>query len=278
MAEEFPQPGMIDRLRELCSQDPDLRAAMLYGSFPLGEADEFSDIDCLLYFRETALPAIDRREWISRLAPLLLFYQNEFGNWAAVFENIVRGEFHFYPESKMADLDGFAGSLWFPSAQTAVLVDKNGDLARRLQDLTGPQPTHGDEQDLEYLTNSFCNWMVFGANVYARGEHARALEILHLVQDVLLRLVRMHAGSTRHWITPTRQLENEISALYYREFQSCTAPLEPAALRQAYQHAWRWGRSLLEKLYAHFGIDRPVALIEPIERHVSQRLGFSPEL
>lgn len=41
----LPREGMIERLRQICEQDEHVVAAMLYGSFPWQEADQFSKLD-----------------------------------------------------------------------------------------------------------------------------------------------------------------------------------------------------------------------------------------
>ena len=41
----LPQEAMIERVRELCEQDGRVVAALMYGSFALGQGDRFSDIE-----------------------------------------------------------------------------------------------------------------------------------------------------------------------------------------------------------------------------------------
>jgi hypothetical protein len=57
------QQTMIKRLRHVCQQDERLVAAMLYGSFTYSQGDQFSDIECLLFFEDDALEGIDQRAW-----------------------------------------------------------------------------------------------------------------------------------------------------------------------------------------------------------------------
>ena len=83
-------------------------------SFARGEGDRYSDLDCQLYFQEEALAEVDQLAWISQIAQVGLYYVNEFGVGAAVFENLVRGEFHFDPVSAMQKLPSLQGALWFP--------------------------------------------------------------------------------------------------------------------------------------------------------------------
>lgn len=240
---------------------------MLYGSFTQSEADRFSDVDAMLYFDDAALAEVEPRAWLEAIAPLGLYYCNEFGNHAVVFRNLIRGEFHFDPANAIAELENFRGQVWFPSVEAAVLVDKRGRLAQALQPLIGEPPSRGDAQTVAYLRDSFLNWFLFGVNVLARGETARALEIMGLVQDNLLRLIRLQEGSTAHWITPTKALEREISAVAFRRFQGCTAPLERRALWEGYREAWAYGNDLLRALAQVYAVDLPNELIEDIGDH-----------
>ncbi|MGD8807290.1 MAG: nucleotidyltransferase domain-containing protein, partial [Chloroflexota bacterium] len=95
---------LISRLKRICRQDQRLLAAMHYGSYTRGEADRYSDLDIMLFFDDRSLAEIDQPAWLSQIAPVELLYVNEFGNSVAIFENLVRGEFHFDPAAKMADL------------------------------------------------------------------------------------------------------------------------------------------------------------------------------
>ena len=74
------QEVMIEKLRELCQRDERVVAALMYGSFALGQGDSFSDIEFYLFFDDEALDGLAEEAWVSRIAPLDLYYVNEFGN------------------------------------------------------------------------------------------------------------------------------------------------------------------------------------------------------
>jgi lincosamide nucleotidyltransferase B/F len=101
------QEVMIEKVRELCNQDQRVVAALMYGSFALGEGDRFSDIEFYLFFDEEALGDLEEQAWVGQIAPLELYYVNEFGNGTAIFENLVRGEFHFEAASKVGLVDAW---------------------------------------------------------------------------------------------------------------------------------------------------------------------------
>jgi len=136
----IPQEQMITRLTELCHQDERLVAAMLYGSFIWGEADQYSDIDCMLYFAGDRLKEIKTKEWLNQIRPVDLFYNNKFGNSVAIFDNLVRGEFHSGKSGDMASLASHRGRVTFPSLDSVILVDKSGQLAGHVRPLIGRPP------------------------------------------------------------------------------------------------------------------------------------------
>ena len=271
MVNILPQEIMIERLRQICHQDQRLVAAMLYGSFTYGEADQFSDIDCVLFFEDEALAEIDPQAWLSQIAPVEVYFKNEFGNGSAIFSNLVRGEFHFDPASEMQRLEKLQGSLWFPSLEAVLILDRTGQLRQHLQALIGPPPEHDTPQEAGFQIHSFLNWMLFGSNVLARGEMARALELLHIVQDTLLRMARLLEGSSERWITPTRAAEREISPTAYARLAACSAKLESRALWEAYMEAWRWGNELMGGLAARHHLELPAGLIEKLDRRLVER-------
>jgi lincosamide nucleotidyltransferase len=263
LAQSLPQHEMIETLRRLCREDSRLEAAMLYGSFAYGEADEFSDIDVILYFSDDMLKDVDQRAWVAQIRPVEVFYVNEFGNRVAIFDNLVRAEFHFDPVSHMSNLDALRGVIWFPT-DDVILLDRHGKLAPHLQ-LLNEKPAHDTDATREHLSNEFFNWFLFGVNVLARGEYARAVEILHIVQDQLLRMARLDEHQTRHWMTPTRALEHEISTEVYTRYAQTHPTLDKRALWSAYRTAWQWGKSWIQK----YGTNHD-NLITKLEKHLTE--------
>ncbi len=112
---------MIEKIREACEQDDRLVSALMYGSFAQGEGDEFSDIEFYLFFRDEAAQEVDQQAWVSQIAPVDLYYVNEFVNGTAIFENLARGEFHFEKVSDRRMVDAWE-VLWFPSLSPGRVV------------------------------------------------------------------------------------------------------------------------------------------------------------
>lgn len=237
------QQTMIDTLRRVCHEDARVEAAMLYGSFAYGEADEFSDLDVLLYFDDEALKDLDQQAWAAQIHPIALSYINDFGIRAIIFDNLVRGEFHFDPASTIPHLERFKGVLWFPSS--AILLDRDGKLAHHLQVLA-EKPQRDTPKVRATLCNEFLNRFLFSINVLKRGELMRAVELLVGLNDLLLQMIRLDEKQTDHWITPTRAAETELSAAAYDRLIQCTAPCDKSALWEAYHAAWQLGKTWID--------------------------------
>ena len=240
----LPQESLIARVRASCSADPRLDAALMYGSFAQGSADEHSDIEFWLFFgADPGAP----RDWIAQVAPLVHLVRNEFGAHVAIFRGLIRGEFHF---ASVADI---ASVRQWPARGGAVpVVDRRGELAAALDAVPDKSPT-GDPEE---LCGRFANWLVLAHHVGRRGEHLRALDALAHAQRHLLWMARLAEHSTGHWLTPSRRAEQELR------------PETAAALAHTHQDvrlAWQLGRALWTRLAAQGGKDIPQDLFDELD-------------
>jgi lincosamide nucleotidyltransferase len=261
---------MIARLRELCAQEARLVAAMLYGSFTRQEGDRYADIECLLYFQDEHLPDIDPQAWVSQIAPVALYFVNEFGVGTAIFHNLVRGEFHFDPASQMAVVESWQGLLAFPSLETTLLLDRTGELTRRLGAVIGPPPRQDAPEQVQALINRAINWSLFGLNVLARGELLRALELLNTLHRHLLFMLRLRDASYAHWLTPSKSAEQDLPAADIARLATCTAPMRRADLWRAYLATWAWLTELMRLLEARYPVQVPHGLLAKIGRYAEE--------
>jgi lincosamide nucleotidyltransferase len=266
----LPQEEMIEKVRELSERDKRVVSALMYGSFALGQGDRFSDIEFYLFFAEEASEGLQEEAWVGQIAPLVLYYVNEFGNGAAIFENLVRGEFHFEVASNIGLVDSWE-TAWFPSLESAVLVDKNGELTSRVGRLVRRSPDLDSPERALFLCRSLTNWTLMGANLLERGEYARAETFLTLVHGHLLQALWLVEGKSDNWLSPTRRLEEDASATSYERYRACTAALEAEQLVLAYASTWEWGRELIGELATRHSLVLPEALLDKLD----QRLGVS---
>lgn len=264
---------MIERVRRVCREDERLVAAMMYGSFAQGEGDGLSDIEFILFFEDDALEGLDQEEWISRISPVELYFVNEYGNGTAIFDNLVRGEFHFDRASDAARIDeSWKDTDWLPTLEDTLVLDRTGELARRLEFIVGPPPDRDTPERARFVCNCFVNWLLFGSNLVVRGELARALNLLGIVRDQLLYMVRMLEGSTERWFNPAKLLEETVSADAYARYAACTARLDRDDLRLAYLSAWEWGREMMAALSERHGAVVPATLLEKLDRRFAEAL------
>ena len=265
------QEAMIERVRQLCHLDERLVAAMMYGSFAQSEGDEFSDIEFILFFGDDALEDVDQKEWVMQVAPVELYFVNEFGIGTAIFDNLIRGEFHFDKASDIEKIDeSWKRTDWLPSLDATLILDRTGELSRRLQMVVGPPLDRSTPEQIQFLCNCFVNWLLLGSNLLARGELARALEFLGFVQRQLLWMIRILEQKTEHWPTPSKALEEDVSEAAYARYVACTAHLDKEALWKAYLSAWAWGKEMMLSLTPRRDTVLPAALLDRLDGHLTE--------
>jgi lincosamide nucleotidyltransferase B/F len=230
----------------------------MYGSFAADEGDEHSDIEFYVYLKDEAVPSFDEAAWLGEIAPVLLCYRNEYGVTTAIFEDLVRAEFHFASLSSVLDLQRTVPASWLPSIDRCVLYDRTGELGSTLEEAFGVVPDRSSDESVRFLVASVANWLLMAGNLHRRGEHARALDVLGCqVHPHLLRVVRVTEDTTRNWLNPTRRLEEDLSPTNYERYRRITAALEPAAISDALVESWHWFTDLLDST------DEPNVLLAP---------------
>ena len=256
------QVELIDRVRAACTADPGLDAALMYGSFAKGEADEHSDIEFWLFFTEAARTKLDPAAWCARIAPVSHVLLNEFGAHVAFFPRLVRGEFHFATTAHIP-----AVSLWperGAPVEKMLVLDRSGRLEPVLRALPErmPAPT-GQVAETEYC-DRFANWLVLAWHLVQRGELLRAWDALGHVQRHLLWMARLAERATGHWPTPSRAAERELSPATVAGLAAAVSGADEAGLRRALRIALAEGRRHWEAIAARDGGSLPVALFDEL--------------
>lgn len=234
------QVRLIERVREVCRADNNLDAALMYGSFVAGTADEHSDIEFWLFFNT---PPAHPRAWIEQVSPVTHVVRNEFGADVAFFPGLIRGEFHF---AGVADI---ASVREWPGADIVLIVDRHGRLAQ-----ARPEGVPDRTAD---VCGRFANWLLLAHHVGQRGELLRQRDALAHVQRHLLWMARLAEGRTEHWLTPSRRAEAELSAATIAEL---------SALHDDVSAAWQAGRALWLRLDP----DPPQALFAELDRAIGR--------
>lgn len=272
----LPQKQLISRVRDACHTDSRIIAALMYGSFTHGESDAYSDIEFVIFIDDAALATFGPVTWLQQIAPVALYFVNEFGVGTAIFENLIRGEFHFDPASSMAQVRTWGDEAGFPDPSAMLILDRTGELITHFAQISGPGPDRTEPATVAWHWHAYLNWILFGAGVLARGERARALEILWFVQRCLLRFARLIEGSTDHWQTPSRNVEHDLSPEMYRRYAACTASLADSGLECAYAAAWTWGKELARTLSVTHELELHPALVGAMDDRFDTWLHINP--
>lgn len=258
------QEHLIARVREVCEADPDLDAALMYGSFATGEADEHSDIEFWLFFTPKRRAAIDPRKWCSQIAPVSYLLRNEFGSHVAFFPKLIRGEFHFATTQDIQSVGAWPARG--AEVERMIVVDRSDQLAPVLRSL--PQhyePSNGGTAVLVEYCDPFANWLVLAHHLVARGEYLRAWDALGHAQRYLLWMARLVEDATTHWLTPSRAAEADLTTATIAALRSATSAATPEGLHMALRAATREGRRLWQALAERYDQSAPSELFNDID-------------
>ncbi|MDQ0271286.1 hypothetical protein [Cytobacillus purgationiresistens] len=133
--------------------DEKISACMMYGSFTKGEGDQFSDVEFYVFVKEEQFSSFDSSHWINEIAPNDLLLENEYGTEVVIFTHLVRGEFHFLPESKMDIIESFKPTGVFPNTDSMFIYDRTGKLKPLLKFLGGSGPYRSTNENVNYAFN-----------------------------------------------------------------------------------------------------------------------------
>ncbi|WP_017614793.1 nucleotidyltransferase domain-containing protein [Nocardiopsis salina] len=254
----------VHRLREAVRDDPRIAAALLYGSWTTGEADEHSDIEAYMFLAPGQ--KIEPWAFAEQIAPVRLCHTNMFGVHSVIFDDLMRGEFHFDPVDEVDKIEAWQGMVHLPDPDGAVLVDRDGRLTELARELGPVEPPSAETAQVR--ADELANWTLMVSHLLARGEAARAAFFLNsVVSPHQLQLLRLLHGSTDHWLTPSRALEEDLPSSVERH-AATTAPAEPAAVARAARESWEWSRELVDEAHGRWGTSYDAGLHADIAAHL----------
>jgi lincosamide nucleotidyltransferase B/F len=259
------QVELIETVRAVCAGDERVTAAVMYGSFAKGEADAYSDIEFYIFIQSRIRAQFQEEDWINHIAPTALVLTNEYGTTVAIFQDLIRGEFHFQPDSEIPVIGTWGQYGEPPYGENMVIADKTGEIAQQIERWRHSIVKLDSPQHMQQSAEWFINTILFAMNVLKRGERLRAMELLLITHRYLLGMARKVSGQTQHWLTPSRLAERDLPAELYTRFASCTADLSSGSLERAYINVWGWAKELIETLNNTCGVSLPPALIQSID-------------
>ena len=240
------QLEIIEKVKKIAFSDDNVSAVLMYGSFIRDEGDEYSDVEFYVYLHDKM--NFDSRCWVGQIRPVALFFTNEHGTEVAIFDNMVRGEFHFGSLDDMKTIKTWQGFISFEHAEKMKLVDKEGRLADVLNSIEIVKPDWHDPENVRWIAESFLNVFLWTRNLIARAEDAHAVMAFGYVQKHFLSLIRLACNATNHWESPTKNLENEITPEWYHQYQCAIPSLDNDDLCRAYNMTLKNARELFALL------------------------------
>ena len=240
------QLQMIDKTKSIAQNDKNISAVFMYGSFTKNEGDKYSDIEFYIFLKDKE--NFSAENWVSQIHPLALYFTNEYGSEVAIFENMIRGEFHFLTNDQMEVIKSWDGLVEFSDFDKMILVDKEDLLTNTLKEIKTKVPDRTTNENILWLSQSLLNVLLTTSNLIKRREFAHAYQSLSNTQKYLLWLIRIETSETKHWESPTKSLEKDIDQDWYSLFQQTTTKLEPIDIKAAFKKSLELSRELFDKL------------------------------
>ncbi|WHT27953.1 lincosamide nucleotidyltransferase Lnu(B) (plasmid) [Enterococcus faecium] len=263
------QKELIANVKNLTESDERITACMMYGSFTKGEGDQYSDIEFYIFLKDSITSNFDSSNWLFDVAPYLMLYKNEYGTEVVIFDNLIRGEFHFLSEKDMNIIPSFKDSGYIPDTKAMLIYDETGQLENYLSEISGARPNRLTEENANFLLCNFSNLWLMGINVLKRGEYARSLELLSQLQKNTLQLIRMAEKNADNWLNMSKNLEKEISLENYKKFAKTTARLDKVELFEAYKNSLLLVMDLQSHLIEQYNLKVTHDILERLLNYIS---------
>src|SRR5699024_6983197 len=158
------------------------------GSFTKNEGDKYSDIEFYIFLKNKE--NFSAEKWVNQIHPVALYFTNEYGSEVAIFENMIRGEFHFLTTDEIKIIKSWEGIVAFSDFDQMNLIDKDGLLSDTLNQIKVKSPDRTKDENILWLSQSLLNVLLTTNNLIKRGEFSHAHQSLATVQKYLLWLIR----------------------------------------------------------------------------------------
>lgn len=254
------QLQMIHITKSIARQDENVSAVLMYGSFTKNEGDQYSDIEFYIFLKSKE--HFSAEKWVNQIHPVALYFTNEYGSEVAIFENMIRGEFHFLTTGEIEIIKSWEGIVTFSESGQMNVIDKDGLLTETLNQIKVKFPDRATDENILWLSQSLLNVLLTTGNLIKRQESAHACQSLASVQKYLLWLIRIATGQTQHWESPTKNLEKDIDKDWYSEFKLTTSDLDPDNIKNAFKNSLRLSAKLFDRLNAEPELKRILSRIE----------------
>lgn len=251
---------MINQTKFIAQQDENVSALFMYGSFTKNEGDKYSDIEFYIFLKNKE--NFSAEKWVNQIYPVALYFTNEYGSEVAIFENMIRGEFHFFKTDEIGIIKSWEEIVSFSDFDQMNLIDKDGLLTKTLNQIKIKSPDRITSENILWLSQSLLNVLLTTTNLIKRGEFAHAHQSLSNVHKYLLWLIRLANQQTQHWESPTKNLEKDIDKIWYSEYKTTTSDLNPENLKIAFQNSLKLSNTLFDKLNVESKLNQILKRIE----------------
>ncbi|WP_408098007.1 aminoglycoside 6-adenylyltransferase [Peredibacter sp. HCB2-198] len=252
------QLTMINQVKELSSLDSNVRAVFMYGSFSKGEGDKHSDIE--FYFFLTDANSIDEKNWAAQIGEVILFFKNEFGTKVAIYDDLIRAEFHFLDVKDITIIKQWEGLISFENKEKMIHVDKDGLLKEILDSISIISPIRNSRESIVWLSQSLVNSLVYTGHLIARNEWAHAHMSFSYIQKYTLWLMRVEASAFTHWESPSKSAEKDIPKALYQKYEKICPSLNQRELIESFRSSVEIANELF------FGLRVSQNIISTLER------------
>ena len=240
------QLQMINITKSIAQYDENVSAVFMYGSFTKNEGDKYSDIEFYIFVKNKE--NFSAEKWVNQIHPVALYFINEYGTEVAIFENLVRGEFHFLKTEEIEIIKSWDGIVTFSDFDQMNLIDKDGHLTKTLNQIKTKSPERITNENILWLSQSLLNVVLTTSNLIKREEFAHAHHSLSYVQKYLLWLIRARTNKTQHWESPTKSLEKDIDMTWYSAYKTITSDLNPKNIILAFENSLNLSEKLFDEL------------------------------